>query len=100
MVWRLLEGNETGTLSCQLRTTRLLKAVVRSNCRLSPEWFYFMQRAGTLMKISGETWYQWACRMFEFENCEECGKGVRGHRPAVVLGNWFALCKEDNDQTA
>lgn len=45
------------------------------------------------MKINGETWYQWARRNFEFENCSECGKGVRGHLAAVVLGNWFALCK-------
>lgn len=46
------------------------------------------------MKINGETWYQWARRHFEFENCSECGKGVRGHMPAIVLGNWFALCKK------
>ena len=45
------------------------------------------------IKIDGETWYQWAQRMFEFENCAECGKGVRGHLPCVLLGHWFARCK-------
>ena len=45
-------------------------------------------------EIDGETWYEWAKRMFEFENCEECGKGVRGHKKAIFMGHWFALCKE------
>lgn len=45
-------------------------------------------------RIHGETWHQWARRQFEFENCSECGKGVRNHLPAIVLGNWFAVCKE------
>ena len=44
-------------------------------------------------KINGQTWYQRARQMFEFENCAECGRGVRGHLPAIVLGNWFAFCK-------
>lgn len=44
-------------------------------------------------KINGQTWYQWARQTFEFENCHECGKGVRGHLPSVFLGNWFAFCK-------
>ena len=43
----------------------------------------------------GQTWYQWARELFYWENCAECGKGVRGHLPAGVMGNWFALCKED-----
>lgn len=42
--------------------------------------------------IKGETWQQWAERAFEFEDCEECGHGIEGHRPAVVMGNWFAVC--------
>lgn len=50
--------------------------------------------AAVIVKIKGETWTQWARRLFEFENCAECGRGVRGHLPAVVLGNWFALCRE------
>lgn len=44
-------------------------------------------------KIDGETWYQWARRLFECENCAECGKGVRGHEPRIVMGKWFAMCK-------
>jgi len=44
-------------------------------------------------KIDGETFYQWARRLFECENCRECGKGVRGHVPRIVMGKWFALCK-------
>jgi hypothetical protein len=45
------------------------------------------------VKINGETFYQWARRLFEFEYCAECGKGVRNHLPAVFMGNWFAMCK-------
>jgi hypothetical protein len=47
----------------------------------------------TRERINGLTWYQWACQLFEFENCDECHKGVRNHTPAIVLGNWFARCK-------
>lgn len=50
----------------------------------------------------GQTWYQWASELFRFENCHECGKGVKGHEPAgfrfeegcpVVF--FFAKCKEE-----
>lgn len=51
-------------------------------------------RVSTAETIGGETWEEWAGRMFEFENCAECRRGLRSHLPAVtVLGNWFALCK-------
>lgn len=46
-----------------------------------------------IQRIDGMTWYQWARQLFEFENCAECGKGLRAHAPAIVLGNWFAFCK-------
>jgi len=50
----------------------------------------------------GQTWYQWACDLFQFENCAECGKGVRGHVPALAPFSteeriaWFARCKDDH----
>jgi ssDNA-binding Zn-finger/Zn-ribbon topoisomerase 1 len=52
-------------------------------------------RVGTMKGkwIDGETWYQWARRLFEYQNCPECEKGVRGHVPRIVMGHWFALCK-------
>lgn len=49
--------------------------------------------SGKVEKIDGETWYQWASRLFEYQNCPECGKGVRDHLPRVLMGKWFALCK-------
>ena len=50
--------------------------------------------------LNGQTWYQWARELFEFANCGECGRGVRGHLPAIVMGNWFALCKPEPSKTA
>lgn len=44
-------------------------------------------------RINGQTWTEWAQELFEFEYCEECHKGVRGHLKAIFLGNWFAYCK-------
>lgn len=45
------------------------------------------------MRIDGQSWYQWARGMFSRENCGECRRGVRGHQPAMVMGQWFAICK-------
>lgn len=44
-------------------------------------------------RINGETWQEWAERRFEFEYCAECHGDVKDHLPAIVLGNWFAVCK-------
>jgi hypothetical protein len=49
------------------------------------------------MKLHGQTWYQWASDLFRYENCAECHKGVRGHEPAILMGNWFAHCKESEE---
>ncbi len=47
------------------------------------------------VRLNGQTWYQWARELFEYEYCGECGKGVRGHLSAITpLGTWFAFCKE------
>jgi hypothetical protein len=35
---------------------------------------------------------QWLANLFEFENCDECGRGAEGHTAVGVLGNWFARC--------
>ena len=52
---------------------------------------------GKLLRLTGGlTWYQWAKMQFEFMNCEECKLGVKAHSPAIVLGNWFALCGRSN----
>lgn len=47
------------------------------------------------IKIDGLTWYQWARMYFEFENCCECGKGVKGHKPSMLFGKWLAICKSE-----
>jgi len=45
--------------------------------------------------MKNQTWYQWAREFFEFENCDECKKGVGGDKEAYdPLGNYFALCKK------
>ena len=37
---------------------------------------------------------QWLEDMFEFENCEECGKDAMYHTAVPFFGNWFASCNE------
>jgi hypothetical protein len=45
------------------------------------------------MILNGETAEEWATREFEFDDCEECGRGAEGHDIVPFLGNWFARCK-------
>jgi hypothetical protein len=33
--------------------------------------------------------------LFEFEDCDECGRGPEGHDAIPLLGNWFARCVGD-----
>lgn len=40
----------------------------------------------------GETFEDWAFRLFEYEDCHECGTGADGHTGYVIFGNWFATC--------
>ncbi len=47
----------------------------------------------TEQKCNGLTFKEFCDNMFEFENCEECGKGTENHEPNILLGNWFARCK-------
>jgi len=35
---------------------------------------------------------EWLKEMFEFEDCDECGKGAEDHEVITVLGNYFAYC--------
>lgn len=47
----------------------------------------------------GLTAYQWGREFFEFENCHECGKGVRGHIIARgIFGEFHAFCKKGGRQ--
>ena len=43
-------------------------------------------------RINGQTFEEWAASQFEFEYCEECGGDPQHHTPAIVMGNWFAVC--------
>ena len=46
------------------------------------------------MKLHNQTFKQFCDELFECENCNECGKGTKNHEPNILLGNWFARCKE------
>jgi hypothetical protein len=50
-------------------------------------------RRGKLRDSNGRTSYQFLVELFAYENCEECGKGARGHDAVPLMGNWFARCK-------
>ena len=39
----------------------------------------------------------WMKEQFEFENCDECGRGAEGHEGVVFLGNPFAVCRVDKE---
>jgi len=47
-------------------------------------------------QIRGQTFKQWATELFEYEYCDECGEDEDAHDASVVLGNWFAMCREAN----
>lgn len=44
-------------------------------------------------EVEGETFKQWADRLFEFEFCEQCGGDTEDHTPLLVMGHWVAMCK-------
>lgn len=37
---------------------------------------------------------EWLERLFEFEFCAECGGDAADHEVGLVLGNYFAWCKQ------
>jgi hypothetical protein len=41
----------------------------------------------------GDTGEQSAERLFEAENCHECGRGAEDHDAVELLGNWFHPCR-------
>lgn len=43
----------------------------------------------------GRTGYQFMLELFEYENCEECGKGARAHVAVPFFGGFFARCKTE-----
>lgn len=43
--------------------------------------------------LNGQTFEEWATGLFEFEVCADCGGDVVDHEPWIVMGNWFAHCK-------
>lgn len=49
-------------------------------------------------EVEGETFQQWADRLFEFEFCEQCGGDTEDHTPLLVLGRWVAMCKLDEEE--
>ncbi|HKZ20338.1 MAG TPA: hypothetical protein VJQ57_09525 [Acidimicrobiia bacterium] len=47
----------------------------------------------TLVNEYGQTFEEWAVETFEYELCEECHGDPEDHEPWVIMGNWFAHCK-------
>jgi hypothetical protein len=39
-------------------------------------------------------WDEWVAELFADAYCDECLGDVEDHEPWVVLGNWFAHCKQ------
>jgi hypothetical protein len=46
------------------------------------------------VSVKDETWEDFASRLFYDEYCAECLGDVEDHEPWVVMGNWFAHCKQ------
>ena len=44
--------------------------------------------------VDGQTAEEFADQLFEFEVCAECEKDKEGHTYGLLLGHWFAKCKE------
>jgi len=44
--------------------------------------------------IDGVTAEEWGKELFECEHCSECGKDWDEHDYYLVLGHWFAKCRE------
>ena len=40
------------------------------------------------------TWDEFAAELFADEYCAECLGDAGDHEPQIVLGNWFAHCKQ------
>lgn len=36
--------------------------------------------------------HEWLKKLFECENCSECGKDEKFHVAVPIMGNWFARC--------
>jgi hypothetical protein len=51
------------------------------------------REGGSMRRINGQTFKQFARELFEFNYCEECGGDERDHLPAEAMGGWFAYCK-------
>ena len=43
---------------------------------------------------NGLTGEEWGKELFEFEFCSECGKDYDEHDYVLILGGWFARCRE------
>ncbi len=42
-----------------------------------------------------ETAEEFLEQLFEFEYCDECDGDVQDHDAVIVMGNWFAMCRDD-----
>ena len=46
--------------------------------------------------VNGMTYREWADDLFLFDDCDLCRKGTTGHTAVLILGHWFAACKEQS----
>ena len=47
--------------------------------------------------VDGLTAKEWAEQLFEFEYCNECGGDVEDHNYVLLMGHWFAVCKNEGN---
>ena len=47
--------------------------------------------------LHNQTFKQFCDELFQFEYCYECGGDTKDHEPNILLGNWFARCKDNDD---
>lgn len=40
---------------------------------------------------------EWLEQLFEYHYCDECGGDVEDHIAVLFMGNYFALCKEEDE---
>ena len=49
---------------------------------------------------NGQTAEEWGKDQFEFEYCAECGGDWDDHDYILILGGWFARCRDENIKKA
>lgn len=51
-----------------------------------------------LLDTDGRTGEEFLRELFEYEFCPDCGGDAEDHTPVPLLGNFFALCREERTE--